>query len=170
MVPEPFLPHLGFEIIKMNIKLILVDIKDRVILRDLINEYEKELLGIENPGEYKYLDSYWKKEDRYPFFVKIESVIGGFVLINSHTLIQKPGKNIAEFYIKKEFRNKGIGKMVAFKIFELFKGNWELRQLREDISAQNFWRKIVSEHTQNNFQEKFLDTKDWCGPVQTFRN
>ncbi len=153
-----------------EINLNLININDKEILRNLIKEYEKELLNIENPEEYKYLNSYWGKEDRFPYFINVDNKIAGFILVNGHTLINKDGKNIAEFYIKKEFRNKGIGKLAAFKVFDKFKGNWETRQIKENISAQNFWRKVVSEYTKNNFQEIFLNNKDWCGSVQFFTN
>lgn len=102
--------------------------------------------------------------------------IGEFMILKlkilnfSHTLVNKDGKNIAEFYIKKEFRNKGIGKLAAFKVFDKFWGNWEVRQLKENISAQNYWRKVIDEYTKNNYQEILLKNKDWCGLVQTFKN
>ncbi len=57
----------------MEIKLFLIKRKEKVILKELIEEYEKELLNIENPGEYKYLDSYWEKENRFPYFIKIDN-------------------------------------------------------------------------------------------------
>lgn len=154
----------------MNISITPIGIKDKEVLKKLIKEYEKELLNIENPDKYKYLDSYWEKEDRYPYFIDVDEKIGGFVLVNSHNLINKDGKNIAEFYIKKEFRNKKIGKTTAMKVFELFKGKWEVRELKENIPAQNFWRKVINEYTKNNYKEIFLDNKDWCGPVQIFKN
>lgn len=154
----------------MNISITPIGIKDKEVLKKLIKEYEKELLNIENPDKYKYLDSYWEKENRFPYFIEVDEKIGGFILVNSHNLINKDGKNIAEFYIKKEFRSKGIGKISAFKVFNLFTGNWEVRELKENIPAQNFWRKIIKEYTNDDFKEIFLDNENWNGPVQIFKN
>lgn len=60
--------------------------------------------------------------------------------------------------------------MAAFKVFDLFKGNWEIRQIKENILAQSFWRKIINEYTNDNFKETFLNNENWCGPIQVFKN
>lgn len=154
----------------MEIKLFLIKRKEKVILKELIEEYEKELLNIENPGEYKYLDSYWEKENRFPYFIKIDNKIGGFVLINGHTIVNKDGKNIAEFYVKKEFRKNGVGKTTAMKVFDLFKGNWEVREIEENPNARTFWRKVIDEYTGHKFKETKINNQSWIGWIQTFNN
>ena len=154
----------------MKIDLVLVNKNEKEILSDLIKEYERELLKVNEPEKYKYLNSYWEKENRFPYFVYVDKNIVGFVLVNDYNLINKDGKSIAEFYIKKEFRNKGIGKMAIFTIFDSFSGNWEIRELKENINGQNFWRKVISEYTKENFQEIFLNNENWQGPVQIFNN
>jgi predicted acetyltransferase len=154
----------------MKVELVLVKKEEKEVLRKLIFDYEKELLNTKNPGEYKYLDNYWEKENRFPYFIEVDNKIAGFVLVNGHTLVNKDGKNIAEFYVKKEFRKKGVGKMISFRVFDLFKGSWEVRQIKENILAQKFWKKVISEYTNNNYQEIILDDKNWCGFVQTFKN
>jgi len=154
----------------MEIKIALVNIKEKEILKKLIEEYEKELLNIENPGEYKYLNSYWEKENRFPYFIKINNEIIGFVLVNGHTLVNKDGKNIAEFYIKKEFRKNGFGKMIAIKVFDLFKGNWEIREIEENLNARTFWIKVIDNYTDHRFKETKMKNQDWFGWIQTFNN
>lgn len=154
----------------MEIKLALVDIKDRKALVDLIKDYQKEILKTENPEEYKYLDSYWQKPDRYPYFINVDSKVVGFVLVNDHALLKEGAKNIAEFYIKQEFRKLGIGKLSAKKVFDLFPGKWEVRELEENIPARIFWRNVISEYTNGNYQETTINNNKWNGPVQTFNS
>ncbi len=154
----------------MKPNLILVKKEEKEILRKLIREYQQELLKIEEPEEYKYLDSYWEKENRFPYFIKVDKNIIGFALVNDYNLVNKGGKNIAEFYIKKEFRKNGIGKITAMKIFDLFHGKWEIRELRDNIDGQNFWRKVINDYTKGNFKEILLDDNNWQGPVQIFEN
>lgn len=154
----------------MNIELVLVEKEEKEVLNRLIQDYERELLKVEEPEEYKYLDSYWEKENRFPYFIKVDEKIAGFVLVNDYNLVNKNGKNVSEFYVKKEFRKNGIGKMTATKVFNLFKGNWEIRELKENIDGQYFWRKVVDDYTNGNFKEVFLDNENWQGPVQLFEN
>jgi len=153
----------------MEIKITLVGIKDKEILRTLVNDYQKEIVKSENPEEYKYLDSYWQKPNRYPYFIEVDGKIAGFVLVNNYNLIEKDAKNVSEFYIKREFRKKSIGKMSAKKVFDLFPGKWEVRELESNTVAQKFWRNVIEEYTGNNYKEVILDNEKWHGPVQTFK-
>lgn len=152
----------------MEIKLSLVDIKNKEVLKSLINDYQSEIMKTETSEEYKYLDSYWQKPDRYPYFIEVDGKIAGFVLVNSYNLIEKDAKNISEFYIKPEFRKKRIGLSSAKKVFGLFPGKWEVRELESNILAQKFWRNVIAEYTGNNYEEVILDNEKWHGVVQTF--
>lgn len=154
----------------MDIKLKLVEKEKKNILKNLIEEYQKEILKQDSVEPYKYLDSYWEKIDSYPYFIEDGENILGFVLVNSHTVIEEKAKSISEFYIKKEFRKKGVGKRAAFEIFKLFPGKWEIRQIRENTPAQKFWRKIIGEYTQGVFKEYEVDNDKWVGYIQTFDN
>jgi len=151
----------------MKIKVVPIEICDRSILKEMLYEYEKEMLGGE-PDEYKYLDSYWQKSNRFPFFIKTDEKIAGFVLVNDYNLVNKNGKNVAEFYVKKEFRKNGVGKEVSKQVFNLFPEKWEIRQIVENPQAHNYWLKIISEFTKNNFIEEFFENDKWHGWIQTF--
>lgn len=151
----------------METKVVPVKIDDRDVLKEMLYEYEKEMLGGE-PSEYKYLDLYWQKPNRFPFFIKTDEKIVGFVLVNDYNLLINKGKNIAEFYIRKEFRNSGIGKETSKQVFNLFPAKWEVRQIIENPQARNFWLKIISEFTKNNFTEDFIENEKWHGWIQTF--
>lgn len=119
-------------------------------------------------GQYPWLDSYWQKPNRYPYFIKADGNIAGFALVNEHSLIEVGVKNLSEFYIKPEFRRNEIGKQAAFLIWDLFPGKWEGRQIKENTKAHEYWLKVKGEYTNQNFQDKFIDNELWCGWIQTF--
>ena len=50
----------------------------------------------------------------------------------------------------------GAGTFMANKMFELYKGKWEVRTLIKNERAQKFWRKIIKDFTNNNFEEKLI--------------
>lgn len=154
----------------MEIHLVPIDIKEKQSLNDLIKEYQKEILNQGVVEEYKYLGSYWQDPDRHPYFIKVDDVIAGFVLVNNFTYIEEGSKSISEFYVKKEFRNKGIGKQAAYKIFDLYPGKWEIRELDDNIDGQKFWQKIINKYTKGNYIEIVLNDKDKYDLVQIFDN
>lgn len=153
----------------MKIELEPINIKDKNILKDMLWDYEKEIVG-EKAEEYKYLDSYWGKPDRFPYFIKVDEQIAGFTLINSYLLVLIEGKTISEFYIKKEYRKMEVGTEVAKQIFNMFPGKWENRQIRENPNAHAFWLKFISEFTNNNFEEVEMNDDKWKGWIQIFDN
>ncbi len=151
----------------MNIALVPIKISEREILKNMLFEYQKEMLG-GDPGEYKYLDSYWQDPDRFPYFIEVDGKMAGFALVNGYNLIITEGKNIAEFYIKKEYRKNGVGKEAVRQVYNLFPGKWEIRQIMENPNARSFWLKVIAEFTENNFIEVARDDDKWRGWIQTF--
>lgn len=116
---------------------------------------------------YEYLDDYWNEENhRFPYLVKQDGKYIGFVLVR---LIESEEENyfsIAEFFIMKKYRRKGIGQAVANKIFDLHRGQWEVFQIETNKPAQAFWHKTIDEYTKGQFKERSENGKK----VQEFVN
>jgi predicted acetyltransferase len=68
--------------------------------------------------------------------------------------LNEEGRNdIAEFFVINKYRNIGAGTFMANKIFELYKGEWEIRTLLKNLKAQSFWRNVVDKESDGNFKE-----------------
>lgn len=163
----------------LAIKIDEATLEQRPVLKRLMQLYlyefsEFDNSDINNDGlyEYEYLDHYWIEKDRFPFLFYVDGKIAGFVLVNSHSHDNKERntKSIAEFFVMPKYRKKNIGKNVAFHIFDMFPGNWQVCEMESNITAQKFWRKVIAEYTNDNFNEVFLDNDSWRGPMQTFNN
>ncbi|MDR6225445.1 GNAT family N-acetyltransferase [Desmospora profundinema] len=106
-------------------------------------------------GEYTHLDDYWTdKNNRFPYFVKINGKYAGFVLVRLIQSEEKSVFSIAEFFIMKKYRHSGLGRNVAHTMFDLHKGKWEVFQIERNIPAQHFWRKVIAEYTKGLFTER----------------
>jgi predicted acetyltransferase len=64
----------------------------------------------------------------------------------------------------KKYRQRGVGRKIAFQLFDRFHGVWKIAQ---NTPAQAFWRKIISEYTNGNYEE--IREPGWNGPIQIFR-
>ena len=155
----------------MNIKLSKVKIGEKKILSNLLDEYLKELSKYKKIKEqYRYLDNYFSESNRYPFFIKLDDNIVGLALVNLRNPLSQGNKQaISEFYIIPKYRNKGLRKIVAFKIFDMFRGKWVLREL-ETNPATDFWKKVIEEYTHGDYQEFKQNDEKWKGKIQTFNN
>lgn len=161
----------------MEVKIVKASIDQKIILRHLLelyrydsSEFDKEDVNNHGIYGYKYLDNYWTETDeRFAFLVKVNENYAGFALVRK---INKNGEftefyySMAEFFVMKKYRKNGIGRRVAFQIFDLLSGEWVVGQVEENIPAQKFWRKIVTEYTNDSYKE--IQKDDWEGPIQTF--
>ena len=66
---------------------------------------------------------------------------------------------MAEFFIMKKYRRKGIGKSIAEQVFTIHKGQWQIYQKESNRPAQVFWRKIIADYTNGQFKERIEDGK-----------
>jgi predicted acetyltransferase len=147
--------------------------KDKNVLSKLLYDYQLELLpyGNESSDEiknYKYLPDYFTDPERSAFFIMVDDAIGGFVLVNTHTIIERDAHSIAEFYVAPAFRHSGVGEKAAALAFMTFPGRWEVAQMEANEAAIQFWRKAINRATKSQYKETQVATKAWHGPVQTF--
>lgn len=161
----------------MKIELTLAGLEEKALLERLMELYlydftEFDQADVDGQARYgyPYLDRYWEEPGRSPFLIRVDGVLAGFVLVFEYSLLSTPGHMIAEFFVMRKYRRMGVGKAAAFVAFARFPGHWEVSQIFQNLPAQNFWRKIISEYTHGSYREVVLDNENWQGPVQTFEN
>lgn len=149
----------------MKFDLIKVEEKDKNVIYNLMQLYTYELSFFEDEtttfqmldsGLYvmnKYVEKYWKDDNRHPYILKCNNELAGFALqrINEENM-----NEIAEFFVINKYRKIGAGTFMANKMFELYKGKWEVKTLIKNEGAQKFWRNTIKKLTNNNFKEKYI--------------
>ena len=63
---------------------------------------------------------------------------------------------IAEFFVLNKYRKLKAGTYMANKMFEKYKGKWEIRTLLKNKSAQEFWKKTIKDYSNGNFKEQLI--------------
>lgn len=104
--------------------------------------------------EYGWFDNYFTDDDRYAYFIKSGNNYIGMVLVNENLKYIKHGKSVSEFLILPRFRRCHIGKKVAYDIFNMFKGKWEVQPMENNPIAYSFWKNIINEYTNGNYEVK----------------
>jgi predicted acetyltransferase len=146
--------------------------RDEAVIRNLFPLYIHDLSefmawDVPDDGLFAASDllvQYWGRKPRdprfrwgeglrgFPFIVRVDGKLAGFVLI------REMGKapdlyDVGEFFILRKFRGKGVGKGVAHRVFDMFRGDWQVRELLENTPAQAFWRRIIGEYTGGDYVE-----------------
>lgn len=129
-------------------------------------------IGEDGEFNYPYFDNYWSDSDRHPFYIMVDGKIAGFVLIGGWTVLPENEEaiSIAEFFVMRVYRRRGVGKLAATKAFEMFPGRWEVRETKHNLPAQKFWRGLINEYMSGAYVDKMLDNEKWRGPIQSFDN
>jgi predicted acetyltransferase len=161
----------------MNIEIIPAGEEDMPVLEQLMELYCHDMsefleLNVDHKGRfgYKYLDLYWTEPDRYTFFIVVDGRFAGFVLVNKNLKVEKDpdAHAIAEFFVMRRYRQYGIGKFVARRIFDMYPGKWEISVLVENKPATRFWKDIVGGYTMSKFQIRDFSRKDRRCEVSLF--
>ena len=156
--------------IKVEEKSLLISLMDRYFTE--IAEYDFDQNASSSIREYPYLDSYWGETNRIPLFIYAEKKQIGFALINEFVLLKryKKVRSIAEFYILPGYRRKGIGRKVAFDLFQKYGLNWEIRQQIGNEPAQKFWLSVINTYTEGDFEDVFYNNGTYHVRIQLFSN
>lgn len=107
--------------------------------------------------EYKYFNNYFKDNDRHAYFIREKQTnkLLGFAMVNSYVQKEKHGHSIAEFLVIPKYRRNGIGKKIAFELFNMFLGHWEVKPSNNSQKAYLFWKNTIEQYTNKNC--KFTD-------------
>jgi predicted acetyltransferase len=144
----------------MEISVELVKKEEKEILRNLSEKYDYEFSqyndrDVNNSGlyGYDYLDNYWTEENWFPYFIKVDSKLVGFVMVTDYPEI-KLGTNysLSNFFVMYKYRKQGIGKYVVKYVLDKYKGKWQLKYHPKNEVSKKFWIKIVDEYTKGKYE------------------
>ena len=162
---------------------VLGEAEDKVVFRNLMHLYLYDFSEHDgrdpNPHglfEYAYLDHYWTPDWRadgwFPFLVKADGQLAGFVLKgglgHSHLGRKKTEHSIMEFFVMRKWRREGVGRWVACELFDRFPGRWEVAQRRTNVAAQGFWLSVLDGYTGGDFENVDSRPPGWDGLAQHF--
>ncbi|MGM0884903.1 MAG: GNAT family N-acetyltransferase [Bacillota bacterium] len=109
----------------------------------------------------------WYENPNYDlFFIRADGELAGFVIIKQ--ISEEDIYYLNHFFILRKFRRKNIGKNAAIQAFNMYVGNWRVSEFDWNIPAQFFWRKVIKEYTNDQYNE--TRRKDNKGPAQEFTN
>jgi predicted acetyltransferase len=55
--------------------------------------------------------------------------------------------DVAEFFVLRGYRRRGIGTHVAHEVWKQFPGPWEVRVMDSNVGARDFWTHAISTMT-----------------------
>jgi predicted acetyltransferase len=151
---------------KQNIKIVPATIEAYPIIQNMARFYLYDMTrycavisdewNIPKDGLYECFDfkEYFTDPTKKAFFVKVDYVVAGFVLLDKECKSKSSEWNIGEFFILAQFQGQGIGEYVASEIWDMYPGIWEVSVIPENTKALAFWRQAIANFTQGNYHEE----------------
>ena len=98
---------------------------------------------------YERLPLYWTEPTRFPYLIYVDKKIAGFVLVQRGSPISDDTTvwDISEFFVMKKCKRHGVGTVAALKVWEQFKGPWQVRVLVGNHIAGSFWLQAIKKFT-----------------------
>ena len=151
----------------MKVDLVKVEKKDHDILYRLLeyslydgSQYIDNDIDENGVFPYTYFENYFKDTDREAYFIKCDDTLVGFTMLNKHLKVLDKKENnysVAEFLIMPRARRQHIGKLAAYKVFDLHKGYYEVQPMDNNPIAKSFWDNVINSYTEGNYELKHFD-------------
>jgi predicted acetyltransferase len=123
------------------------------ILANLLELYAHDFsefhdLDLREDGRFGYRDLplYWLEPNRHPFLVRVDDELAGFVLVRKGSGISGNAAvwDMAEFFVVRGYRRRGIGTEIAHEVWRQFPGRWEVRVMQSNHLALHFWERAIA--------------------------
>jgi predicted acetyltransferase len=157
--------------LKESIEIKPAPFAEKSILRHLLQLHSHDMsefddADVNDKGLFEYdgyivLDDYWTDDKRHPFLIWVAGKIAGFAVMLEEEFDDGGGCFfMVDFFILKKYRRQGIGQYVAYHLFDLFPGEWQVSEIARNLPAQAFWRKIIGRYTNGQFEEEVMEHGD----------
>lgn len=149
---------------------------ERTPLARMLELYQHDLSDVwdqdlDAHGEYGYaLDAYWRRPRCHAFVFVVAGRYAGFALVDDAVRLAGSEIWMAQFFVLKKYRRRGVGHAAARAVFDQARGRWEVGQMPLNLPAQAFWRRVIAAYTGGRFTEHVLDDERWHGTLQCFDN
>jgi predicted acetyltransferase len=134
------------------------------------SDYSGQDLNAQGRYAYPYLDTYWEDVDRFPYLFRVDGKWAGFGMVSPYVMLPENagGTSLAEFFVMRKYRRRGIGRVAFRQLVARHPGAWEVRVAQENSKGRAFWPIVIEEVTGGDYQRMVLESSVWDGPIYRF--
>ncbi len=116
------------------------------------SEFHDVELGDDGRFGYKNLACYWSEPNRHAFLFRVRERLAGFALVKRGSEITgvECVWDMAEFFVVRRYRRRGLATAAAHHIWARFAGRWEVRVMENNHVAYNFWAYAIAATLKEN--------------------
>jgi predicted acetyltransferase len=162
-----------------RIEVVRATLEQKSILENLLELYADDFRQFHTiePGPdgrfvYPALSLYWQEEGRHPFLIQVNGEPAGFALVRRGSRISENALvwDMAEFFIVREGRRRGAGTKAAHQVWRMLPGSWEVRVLRPNHAALQFWERSLSRFTGKTMVPRHYESNAMTWKIFSFES
>jgi predicted acetyltransferase len=162
-----------------HLEVIRATAEQQPIFENLLELYARDFsefltidLGPDGKFVYRDLPLYWLEPERYPFLAWVDGDLAGFVLVRKVERIHGDDAvwDIAEFFVLRANRRRGIGTELAHAVWAQFPARWQVRVLQTNRVAQQFWTSAIEKFTGELVQPVLIEKDGSLWEVFSFES
>jgi predicted acetyltransferase len=90
-------------------------------------------------------DAWWTRDAHFGYLIELHDQLAGFALVRAGSQLSQTPEvmDVAEFFVLRGLRGRGVGKSAAHALFETFPRPWEVRVRRTNAAALRFWSRAA---------------------------
>ncbi|MGB8261469.1 MAG: GNAT family N-acetyltransferase [Terracidiphilus sp.] len=103
-------------------------------------------LGTDGRFVYPHLSSYWLEPDRHLFLVTVDGRLAGVILVKKESggRDNEAAWDMAEFFVVRKYRRRGVGTEAAHRVWKRLPGRWQVRVMESNRPALGFWDRAIA--------------------------
>jgi predicted acetyltransferase len=117
--------------------------------------------GEHGPREDELLARWFRDDRSHPLLILEDGRPAGFALVARPLVPPRAPTDtefrMAEFFVRRTHRRRGIGRLAAELILSRFAGRWEVSEATANADAVAFWRQVVGAYTRGRYEERSVD-------------
>jgi predicted acetyltransferase len=109
------------------------------------SEFDGNRVDADGLFQYPYLARYWEHPDRHAFLITANGLVAGFALVKKGSELagDMEAMDLAEFFVLRAWRLKGVGRYAFKSLAVLFPGRWLVRVQDNIPGAAAFWERTI---------------------------
>ncbi len=128
--------------------------------------------GADGRFGYKSLPLYWSEPHRHPFLVRVDGQLAGFVFVKRGSELSGDEAvwDMAEFFVIRGYRRRGVGIAISHEVWRRFPGAWEVRVMQSNTSACQFWARAIPMFTGETIYPVYVEKSGECWKLFSFES
>ena len=104
------------------------------------------------------------------YVLRFGGTLAGFAIVSPRSYLTGKSSvtDMAQFFVMRGYRRKGIGRTAVTNLFDRHPGAWEVRVIDENSVANAFWRSAIDGYTSGAFEVSKIEDRNDSGTLFSF--